>query len=384
MKECGFFDCNNPAEKGRYCCPSCKNREEDKICSACRQEQIKSQDGDHATLIFMSSFSKLKKGYELISKLRNKVPARFQTQIDQVLPQLKLSQKEEQIVDKLEKLVSDFVIEKGGPGAFGTIFEEIKQEIGKENLVNITDEIEAEIFDKFKEGRKRPDKPDNNQEEINRLQRELNSLRQQIDQLRNSPIPPSNSDDLQRMENEIKKKEEEINRLKRNSPSNSQPSGDNPYAPLYFVFGAVGHSSPMRTTDIEKIVLNSGVGQAVGDKKFLENTEKALTLVAQGQKPVLTSARKSITTFKLREGMKIGCKVANLQGFSSKKFDRDGNYNLGIDNLSIFPTVPYDLTFKNQGVQVTIVFKSTSAQENTFFLSLLGFPFQEKQRIQKL
>jgi large subunit ribosomal protein L5 len=65
----------------------------------------------------------------------------------------------------------------------------------------------------------------------------------------------------------------------------------------------------MQTTDIEKIVLNSGVGQAIGDKKFLENTEKALALIAQGQKPLLTHAHKSITTFKLREGMPIGCKV---------------------------------------------------------------------------
>ncbi|CAG8507294.1 7585_t:CDS:1 [Ambispora gerdemannii] len=138
----------------------------------------------------------------------------------------------------------------------------------------------------------------------------------------------------------------------------------------------------MQTTDIEKIVLNSGVGSAVSDKKFLDNTEKALVQVAHGQKPILTYARKSIITFKLREGMPIGCKVtlrkkrawdflfelininlpriANFQGFSQKKFDQVGNYNLGIDNLNIFPTVPYDLTFKNQGVQITIVFKSSS------------------------
>nr|CAG8443334.1 13410_t:CDS:2 [Entrophospora candida] len=160
------------------------------------------------------------------------------------------------------------------------------------------------------------------------------------------------------------------------------------------------HSSPMQTTDIEKIILNSGVGQAIGDKKFLENTEKALIRVAQGQKPILTHARNSITNFKLREGMPIGCKVtlrkkrawdflfelinidlpnvSNLQGFSSRKFDRDGNYNFGIDTLSIFPTVPYDLTFKNQGVQITIVFKSHLAEENAHFLSLLGFPFKKK------
>src|SRR4051812_2474195 len=100
----------------------------------------------------------------------------------------------------------------------------------------------------------------------------------------------------------------------------------------------------MQTTDIEKIILNSGIGQAVSDKSYLENTEKALVQIAQGQKPVLTYARKSIIGFKLREGMPIGCKVTlrkkkvwdflfelinidlpritNFQGFSLKKFDQ--------------------------------------------------------------
>jgi len=160
------------------------------------------------------------------------------------------------------------------------------------------------------------------------------------------------------------------------------------------------HTSPMQTTDIEKIVLNSGVSQAVSNKQLLDNTEKALIQISHGQKPVITYSRKSITGFKLREGMPIGCKVtlrkkrawdflfelinlnlpliANFQGFSNKKFDQKGNYNLGIDDLNIFPTVPYDLTFKNQRVQVTIVFKSSSSEENSYFLGLLGFPFKEK------
>jgi large subunit ribosomal protein L5 len=165
------------------------------------------------------------------------------------------------------------------------------------------------------------------------------------------------------------------------------------------------HSSPMQTTDIEKIVLNSGVSQAVNNKQPLENTEKVLVQIAHGQKPVLTYARKSITGFKLREGMPIGCKVTlrkkrawnflfelininfplitNFQGFSIKKFDQKGNYNLGINDLNIFSTVPYDLTFKNQGVQVTIVFKSSSTEENGYFLNLLGFPFKEKEKDSK-
>ena len=70
--------------------------------------------------------------------------------------------------------------------------------------------------------------------------------------------------------------------------------------------------------------------------------------------------------------------ITNFQGFSTKKFDQKGkNYNLGLDNLNIFPTVPYDLTFKDQGLQITIVFKSASPEENAYFLSLLGFPFKK-------
>ena len=162
------------------------------------------------------------------------------------------------------------------------------------------------------------------------------------------------------------------------------------------------HTSPMETTDIEKIVLNSGVSQATSNKQLLDNTEKALIQISHGQKPVITYARKSVTGFKLREGMPIGCKVtlrkkrawdflfelininlpliANFQGFSNKKFDQKGNYNLGLDDLNIFPTVPYDLTFKNQGVQITIVFKSSSSEENSYFLGLLGFPFKEREK----
>ncbi|CAG8444237.1 16923_t:CDS:2 [Cetraspora pellucida] len=135
----------------------------------------------------------------------------------------------------------------------------------------------------------------------------------------------------------------------------------------------------MQTTDIEKIVLNSGVSQAVNDKKTLETTEKALMLIAYGQKPVITYARKSITGFKLREGMPIAPEITNFQGFSEEKFDQDGNYNLGINDLNIFFRVPYNLTFKNQGVQITIVFKSNSREENNHFLHLLGFPFKEKK-----
>src|ERR1043166_6942381 len=111
----------------------------------------------------------------------------------------------------------------------------------------------------------------------------------------------------------------------------------------------------MQTTDIEKIVLNSGVGQAVNDKKLLEKTEKIIQQASQGQKPARTRARKSIISFKLREGMPVGCKstlrrkrawsflfnlinlslpqIKNFQGLSTKSFDHLGNYNLGVNDL---------------------------------------------------
>ncbi|CAG8825973.1 11033_t:CDS:2, partial [Racocetra persica] len=137
------------------------------------------------------------------------------------------------------------------------------------------------------------------------------------------------------------------------------------------------HTSPQQTTTLEKIILNSGVGQAVNNKQLLDNTVQALHQIT-GQKPVITHAKKSITNFKLREGMPIGCKIANNQGLSQKKFDRRGNYSFGINKLSIFPAVNYDLTFKNQGLQIALVFSSSSFEENTQFLNCLGFPFTLK------
>lgn len=166
------------------------------------------------------------------------------------------------------------------------------------------------------------------------------------------------------------------------------------------IFGELKHSSPAKTTDIEKIVLNMGVGQATTNEKFLENSFKALTQIAQGQKPVITKARKSIINFKLREGMKVGCMVTlrrerafsflfelininlalinNFRGFSKKKFDRMGNYHFGVSETYNFPAIPYDLTFKNQGLQISIVFKSKRVEENYRFLELLAFPFSKE------
>lgn len=161
------------------------------------------------------------------------------------------------------------------------------------------------------------------------------------------------------------------------------------------------YSTLMKVTDIEKIVINSGVSSSISDKSFLEKTEKAISIMSFGQKPVITLAKKSITNFKLRENVPIGCKVTlrrkkawsflfelinvdliripNFRGISIKKFDKFGNLNFGISNLNIFPLIPYELIFKNQGIQITIVFKSSFIEENIFFLKLLSFPFEKKK-----
>lgn len=159
------------------------------------------------------------------------------------------------------------------------------------------------------------------------------------------------------------------------------------------------HTSFMQTTDLEKIVLNSGVSQAVNHSKSLEDTAKILQQIGQGQKPIFTQAKKSLVSFKLREGMLIGCKITlrkkkalgflfdlinlvlpqikNFRGLSNQSFDHQGNYSLGINDLNIFPQVNYGLTFPNQGCQITLVFTSKNAQENQYFLRLLDFPFQK-------
>ncbi|RHZ36888.1 50S ribosomal protein L5 [endosymbiont GvMRE of Glomus versiforme] len=171
------------------------------------------------------------------------------------------------------------------------------------------------------------------------------------------------------------------------------------------VGGKFHHTSPMQTTDIEKIILNSGVSQALNNQQYLESTEKLIQQIGQGQKPTRTKAKKSIVSFKLREGMEIGCKltlrkkkawqflfnlinlslpqIKNFRGLPNKSFDHQGNYNLGINDLNIFPETNYDLTFKNQGCQITIVFTSKNTEENKYFLELLNFPFQKSKIVAK-
>lgn len=160
-----------------------------------------------------------------------------------------------------------------------------------------------------------------------------------------------------------------------------------------------GFTNVMEIPHIEKVVLNMGLGEAVQNPKIVEKAADELSQIA-GQKAVVTRAKKSIATFKLREGMPIGCRVTlrkdkmydflsrlinialprvrDFRGISPKGFDGRGNYSLGIKEQIIFPEIDYDKIDKIRGLNITIV---TSAKTNDAALSLLklmGMPFKSK------
>ena len=153
----------------------------------------------------------------------------------------------------------------------------------------------------------------------------------------------------------------------------------------------------MQIPAVNKIVINIGVGDATQDSKRLEQAVNELTLIA-GQKPVVTKAKKSIASFKLREGQEIGCKVTlrgvrmyefldklisislprvhDFRGVSRNAFDGRGNYTLGIKEQSIFPEIEYDKITKIRGMDIVIVTTATTDEEAFTLLELLGMPFQ--------
>ena len=108
-RKCGFFDCNNQVEKGTSC-QSCENRKEQKICSACRQPEPQ----EFKVLTFHPSLVKKKYLYKGATIIRDKLPVQLQTEFDQLLPQLKLTVSEQEFITKIEKFLSDFLVEKGG------------------------------------------------------------------------------------------------------------------------------------------------------------------------------------------------------------------------------------------------------------------------------
>lgn len=158
------------------------------------------------------------------------------------------------------------------------------------------------------------------------------------------------------------------------------------------------YTTKMQVPRLEKIVLNMGVGDAINDQKFLDAAVKDLEVIS-GQKPIITTAKKSIAGFKLREGNKIGCKVTlrgdnmyifleklitivlprvrDFRGISKNSFDGRGNYTLGIKEQLVFPEIEYDQVIKIRGLDVVMVTTAKSNEEALSLLSEFGLPFRK-------
>ena len=160
------------------------------------------------------------------------------------------------------------------------------------------------------------------------------------------------------------------------------------------------YSSTMQIPRLEKIVVNMGVGDAVSNSKVLDDAVAELQAIT-GQKPVITKAKKSIASFKLREGMPIGCKVTlrgermyefldklisislprvrDFHGINDNAFDGRGNYTLGVKEQLIFPEINFDNIKKMRGMDIVIVTTANTDEEGRALLSLLGMPFYKKK-----
>jgi large subunit ribosomal protein L5 len=160
-----------------------------------------------------------------------------------------------------------------------------------------------------------------------------------------------------------------------------------------------GIANVMKIPKIEKIVINMGLGEAVQNPKIIEKAVEEMTMIA-GQKAVVTRAKKSIATFKLREGMPIGVRVTlrkermydflsklvnvalprvrDFRGISDKGFDGNGNFSMGITEHIIFPEIDYDKIEKIRGMNITIVTNTEQDAEARELLALIGMPFRKK------
>ncbi|MGI5310688.1 50S ribosomal protein L5 [Rheinheimera sp. WS51] len=164
------------------------------------------------------------------------------------------------------------------------------------------------------------------------------------------------------------------------------------------LFKQFGYTSVMQVPRIEKITLNMGVGEAVADKKILENAVADLTAIS-GQKPLVTKARKSVAGFKIREGYPIGAKVTlrgermweflerlvsiaiprirDFRGVNPKSFDGRGNYSMGVREQIIFPEIDYDKVDAVRGLDITITTTARTDDEGRALLAAFNFPFKK-------
>ena len=159
----------------------------------------------------------------------------------------------------------------------------------------------------------------------------------------------------------------------------------------------MGFDNIMQVPRITKITLNMGVGEAVGDKKVLDNAVADMTKIA-GQKPIITKARRSIAGFKIRDGWPIGCKVTlrsdrmyefldrlisiaiprirDFRGITPKSFDGRGNFAMGVTEQIIFPEINYDEVDKLRGMDITITTTARTDDEGRALLRAFNFPFK--------
>jgi large subunit ribosomal protein L5 len=158
------------------------------------------------------------------------------------------------------------------------------------------------------------------------------------------------------------------------------------------------YQNVMQVPRLEKVVVNMGVGQSIQDSKLLDNAVKDMATIT-GQKPLITKAKKSISNFKLREGMKIGCKVTlrgtmmyefldrlfnvtlprvrDFGGISPNSFDGRGNFAMGLKEQIVFPEIDYDKIDRVRGMDVIIVTTAKTDEEARALLKALGMPFRE-------
>ena len=158
-----------------------------------------------------------------------------------------------------------------------------------------------------------------------------------------------------------------------------------------------GYKNVMEVPRLSKITLNMGVGEAVGNKKILENAVADMAKIS-GQKPIVTNARVSVASFKIRDGWPIGCKVTlrrdkmfefldrfinislprvrDFRGVNGRSFDGRGNYNMGIKEQIIFPEIDFDAVDAMRGMDIAVTTTATTNEEAKALLEAFGFPFR--------
>ena len=161
----------------------------------------------------------------------------------------------------------------------------------------------------------------------------------------------------------------------------------------------LGFDNIMQVPKVTKITLNMGVGEAVGDKKVMDRAVGDMTAIA-GQKPIVTNARKSVASFKIRDGWPVGCKVTlrqermyefldrlvnvaiprvrDFRGLNRKSFDGRGNYSMGVKEQIMFPEIDYDQIDVIRGMDIAITTTAKNDKEALALLKAFNFPFKEK------